>query len=225
MPQRWGIWLRIDGDLRFLSHRQTISAIERAMIRASVPIRFTQGFNPHPICSLACPRPVAVASDAELLVVSLEDSDEAMTGEQLVDSLNSQAPTGMTFMRAEALTGKISPQPSRINYDLPLDQTQVQPCQDRLAQLRKEPDWPVARRTGRSRSGRETTRTIDIKPLVAEMRIEKKHLYITSVARDHRWARPGEMLSVLGLDPRIDLARMRRTNIEYDFAAQAAGGA
>ncbi len=35
------------GASRFLSHRQTMDAIERALRGAAVPVRYTEGFNPH----------------------------------------------------------------------------------------------------------------------------------------------------------------------------------
>ncbi len=35
------------GASRFLSHRQTMDAIERSLRGAAIPIRYTQGFNPH----------------------------------------------------------------------------------------------------------------------------------------------------------------------------------
>jgi hypothetical protein len=35
------------GDSRFLSHRQVMDAIERVLRAAEVPVRYTEGFNPH----------------------------------------------------------------------------------------------------------------------------------------------------------------------------------
>ncbi len=35
------------GDARFLSHRQLMDALERAVRAADVPVRYTEGFNPH----------------------------------------------------------------------------------------------------------------------------------------------------------------------------------
>jgi radical SAM-linked protein len=40
-----------------------------------VPVKFTEGFNPHPKLSLPLPRPVGVASDDELLALRLFDED------------------------------------------------------------------------------------------------------------------------------------------------------
>ena len=77
MPQKWAIELSVEGDLRFLSHHDMMRAMERLVCRAKLPLKYTQGFNPRPVLSLSLPRPVGVASRAELLVVTLEeDLDE-----------------------------------------------------------------------------------------------------------------------------------------------------
>ena len=60
----------IGGDLRFISHRDTLRLFQRAVARAALPVRFTEGFNPHPRMMIPLPRPVGVASQAETLVGS-----------------------------------------------------------------------------------------------------------------------------------------------------------
>ncbi len=67
------IRFRIGGALRFLSHAETARLWQRACTRAALPVRYSQGFNPHPRMSLPLPRPVGVAADEELLVVKLCD--------------------------------------------------------------------------------------------------------------------------------------------------------
>ncbi|MBN1844663.1 MAG: DUF2344 domain-containing protein, partial [Sedimentisphaerales bacterium] len=42
------LWFDVEGDLRFLSHRDTLRCWQRALTRATVPLRYSQGFNPHP---------------------------------------------------------------------------------------------------------------------------------------------------------------------------------
>ncbi len=60
--------------LRFLSHAETLRVFERACARAGLPVKFTEGFNPHPKLSLPLPRPVGVESAEELLVLRLFDA-------------------------------------------------------------------------------------------------------------------------------------------------------
>ncbi len=65
----------IEGNLRFLSHRQTATMLERALIRAGLDLSYSEGFNPHPRMSLPLPRTVGVVSQNDVLTVSLASTD------------------------------------------------------------------------------------------------------------------------------------------------------
>src|SRR3990172_12981655 len=78
---RWLFAYSIDGDLRFISHHDTLRLFRRALARADLPVRFSEGFNPHPRIMIPLPRPVGIASRAEGLVVEtvgLIDPDDAL---------------------------------------------------------------------------------------------------------------------------------------------------
>jgi radical SAM-linked protein len=59
------------GPMRFTSHRDFARAFERALLRANVPIGYSQGFTPHPKVSYASAAPTGVASEAEYLEIGL----------------------------------------------------------------------------------------------------------------------------------------------------------
>jgi radical SAM-linked protein len=59
------------GPLRFTSHRDFARAFERALLRANVPIAYSQGFTPHPKISYASAAPTGVASEAEYVEIAL----------------------------------------------------------------------------------------------------------------------------------------------------------
>ncbi len=206
--------MAIESDLRFLSHRDSVRAIERAAARAKLPVKYTQGFNPHPILSLVCPKPVGVASMADLAVIKVT---RPMDAEQLLNALNEQTPRGMKFTRAEVLEAKAPPQPRRVDYDAPVKPEQ----QERLAELADEFNRAETRpveRGGRQSTGKPgRVRTIDLKRLVRDLRLEDGCLRFSLVSDGQVWARPGEVLDAIGLDGRVDLARLVRTNVEYDF--------
>jgi len=67
------------GPMRFTSHRDFARAFERAILRANIPIAYSQGFTPHPKVSYASAAPTGVASEAEYLEIGLRrrvDPDE-----------------------------------------------------------------------------------------------------------------------------------------------------
>lgn len=214
LAYRWSIRLAIEGDLRFASHHDGMRAVERVAVRAQLPLTYSQGFNPRPILSLACPRPVAVAARDDVLVLSL---DEPVEPDELTSRLNRCAPRGMHFRDPRPLTGKTPPRPRRIRYELPLGDAE-QRVSATVKALEGQRTWPVQRLTsGKGRRSRaKTTTTIDARPLVDSMDVDAGRLTFKLRRSENLWARPGEILDLLGLDDRTDLARLVRTAVECD---------
>ncbi|GHJ45438.1 radical SAM protein [Catellatospora sp. TT07R-123] len=89
------------GPLRFTSHRDFARAIERAILRAGVPIAYSQGFTPHPKISYASAAPTGVASEAEYLELGLRERIEP---DQLVKALDAALSPGLDVLEAVEAT-------------------------------------------------------------------------------------------------------------------------
>jgi hypothetical protein len=77
------------------------------------------------------------------------------------------------------------------------------------------PQWPLQRESwkhGQSAKGQ----TLDLKPMV-QFKLAGDKLKITLAENGGQWARPSEVMRLLGLDERADLARICRTKIEYEY--------
>lgn len=61
------------GRLRFTSHRDVSRAIERAVVRAAIPMAYSSGFHPHPRISYAGASPTGAASEAEYVELGLAE--------------------------------------------------------------------------------------------------------------------------------------------------------
>nr|WP_162990886.1 TIGR03936 family radical SAM-associated protein [Maliibacterium massiliense] len=77
------------GGAQFVSHLDLMRAMQRALRRADVPVRFSKGFNPHPVMAFAQASPVGVESFAEYVDVALAKDCDADT---LVRALNGALP-------------------------------------------------------------------------------------------------------------------------------------
>ena len=212
-PARYVVHFAIGGDARFLSHHDLLRALERLAVRAELPLRYSQGFNPRPRMWVPLPRPVGVAAEDDLLVLALEAVME--TGE-ILDPLRRFAPRGLRFLRAETLPGTRPPRPATAAYELPLDEQRLATVEQTCHNYSPLPSWPVERRVTSSRGGRVTARPVDLRPLVADLGVSQGRLCFTLVRQGDLWARPAEVLRLLGLDERVDLARLVRTGATYD---------
>ena len=63
----------LNGELRYLSHRDELRMLTRALVRARWPLRYSRGFNPIPRLTLTLPRSVGTASECQLALVELRE--------------------------------------------------------------------------------------------------------------------------------------------------------
>ena len=207
--------MTIEGDLRFLSHLDCLRAVERIAARACVPVRMTQGFNPHPVISLACPRPVGIATRDDCVVMSL---DQPMGLSDLLVAMNRCAARGMSFGAGRELPAGCTPHPRSVTYELPLDEPARRRVASRLQEIEAMSCWQVERvkKTASRRRQPCRARTIDLKELVEFPVLDATTLRWAQRPKGDMWARPEEVLTWLGLDDRRDLALVVRTAVHYD---------
>lgn len=105
---------RVMGKLRYLSHRETMSVFERALIRAGANLYFTQGFNPRPKISLPLPRSVGLASADDMFCAELiAGSDSA---ESLREKMQEQLGDEFEITDVEVVPGRVRPQAVKAAY-------------------------------------------------------------------------------------------------------------
>lgn len=91
--------VRKGGDLRWLGHHDFARAVARALRRAGLSLRHSEGFHPRPKIRLPEPLPVGVGSDGERFVVEF---DEAVEPARVVALLKRQLPRGLEVVGAAA---------------------------------------------------------------------------------------------------------------------------
>lgn len=80
------------GKAGYISHLDLMTVMQRALIRAGVGLKYSEGFNPHPHISVALPASVGVESVCELLDVEL-------TGGTVPDNINEYLPEGLEVLK------------------------------------------------------------------------------------------------------------------------------
>ena len=71
VPEAIRIKFKKTGRLRYISHLDLCRTVQSAMVRARIPMWYTEGFNPHPKMVFAQPLPLFVESEGELLDIKI----------------------------------------------------------------------------------------------------------------------------------------------------------
>lgn len=86
------------GDrVKYISHLDFVRMFHRAVRRSGLDFSFSQGFNPHPIMTVAVPLSVGVTADGEYMKVGFETD---LSEEKLAETLNSALPDGFEVKAA-----------------------------------------------------------------------------------------------------------------------------
>ncbi len=92
------------GDLKFIGHLDTMRYFQKVLFRSALPVRYSEGFNPHPILEFASPLGVGLSSSGEYLDFELtKDLDPAVVEEALKGAFT----PGFTFLRLTVLDPRI----------------------------------------------------------------------------------------------------------------------
>ena len=73
VPENIRIKFKKTGRLKYISHLDLCRTMCPAMIRAKIPLWYTEGFNPHPKLVFAQPLPLFVESDCEFLDIKITE--------------------------------------------------------------------------------------------------------------------------------------------------------
>lgn len=206
---RLAIRYAVDGDLRFISHHDTLRLFERALARAEIPLRFSRGFNPRPRMSIVLPRPVGVASRDELLVVELEHE---MDSKEALSRLSRHMPVGLMLISTEFLSEQQRVAPVRATYSLALEPSDREGMTQRASSLLAAEVLPVERTLPK----RASKRTVDIRPYLVEVETTPEGVRWTQTISQGGSARVGEVLEVLGLPSRDYLHLVCREHVSYE---------
>jgi radical SAM-linked protein len=193
------------GDLRLISHRDLMRALERLLRRAGLPLGMSEGFHPKP--RLSFPNALAVGVVGLNEVMELELS-EVYTAQSLLDLLQRHAPEGLTFLGVEILPeGAKKARVRQLRYEVPVPAERQAAVRERIAGLWAETQYLV------QREQRQTP--VDIRAgLEALSLADDKLQFGLSVAEDGT-ARPREVLAALGLEDLEQLGLyLTRTAVE-----------
>lgn len=205
---KWAFGYAIDGDLKFISHHDTLRLFRRAFARAELPVRYSEGFNPHPRMTIPLPRPVGIASDDETIVLELTREVDA---EETLRQLQRQAPTGLAIrnVRKLAVGERLVPDIVRYRFisegDAPVD------TPERIRRVLESAELTVTRIAPK---GGQVTK-LDVRPYLVECDANGGHIDFALRVTGTGTARPSEILGLLGFEAGNINHRIRRLEVQW----------
>ncbi len=161
------------GMIKFISHLDMVRMFGRAFKRAGVPVKWSQGFNPTPLLSIAVPLSVGLESEDEFMDIDLEDGydlsrlktdlqEHLPEGIEITQVMTDFNPTSI-FQRVETTDYQmIFPQEAKVTLDA---------MTEAVRRLLDSTEVIVPRK--RKKKGKKIVIDEDIRPLINKVDIKE----------------------------------------------------
>jgi len=196
------------GKMRFLSHHDLMRLFERALRRTGLPLRMTEGYNPHPVIAF----PTALGLGIESLDEILEFELTSWTARRSIEKqLGEQLPEGITIASAEAFDRKQRSFVNFVEYEAECP-GQGEGVPDRIRSFLALKECPVERASDKG------SKTVEIRQYVMALEAEHDRVYLRIRITDQGTAKPEEVLRSVGL--KVDeTIRLKKTYTEVAVRA------
>ena len=184
------------GPARFASHRDFARVLERALLRAEIPMAYSSGFNPHQRVSYVNPAPTSAESVAEYVILALRSVSEP---DDVKTALNAQMPPGMPILEVSALDRDISFEASLWNIGLNVDADGLARIEEALAFYESVEEILV------TRDGKNGPRALNVKAAIQWIEAILPATLRVIIKHTEPLVRPEDVVSALrGLVPDLD---------------------
>jgi len=191
------------GKMRFLSHHDLMRLFERAFRRTALPLRTTEGYNPHPVIAYPTALGLGIESSAEILEFELSGWTSPR---QIEKVLGEQLPEGIQVLSAEAFDRKDRSYVDFVEYEASCP-GQGAALAPRIRDFLALQECPVERVSDKG------SKTVEIRQYVLGLDFEGDRVFLRIRVTDQGTARPDEVLRALGI--RMDeTVRLKKTYTE-----------
>jgi len=183
---RISVFYAKQGQSRYFGHLELVNIFLRALKRAGIPLKFSQGFHPKPKVSFDDPLPVGIESEQEGFMITVPDD---IRPQVVKDGLNTHLPAGLEITHCElSLDKKPAAEPKLIRYRIALKEGRFDEA--KLTAFNNMPEVGI---TLTNRKGK--LKKIDLKDIVIESKLlDSRHLTLTLRSEPGKTLRPFEVL-------------------------------
>ena len=175
------------GSLRFISHHNLMKLFERAIRRASISVKMSEGYNPRPKIAYPLALPVGIKGIDEKLEMEL---CEQMEVSELETRLKKQLPENMQITSVEPITSKVKSTVKDVTYVV-IPKNGKMPEAGITDELLSKDDV-IIQRKGKKRA-------FNIRPSIERIKTDSQSIDLDLKMTPEGMARPEEVLLHLGL--------------------------
>lgn len=211
----WIADFTVSGRLAYLSHQETLTLLERAMVRAGMPLVFSSGFNPRPHLSIPLPRSVGTASDTERLCAEIS-SVSVPDAEALGQRFSEQLPEGCKLIGTSVEAGKITYHPTafRLLFKLiePVETALLGHIEKSIADLHAGRPVVIDRYVAK----KDVIKPLDIAPWLQQVELENQNtITVRCRVSPEGTVRVDELMQWLRLRPEHLAQPVKRIEIDW----------
>jgi radical SAM-linked protein len=221
------IEFKVRGNLRFLSHAETVRVFQRACVRAGIKVLYSEGFNPRLKLSLPLPRSVGIEVDDDLLCLRVNrDPNEPRVADyesRIKASLSMQLPGGLELLSARVTEAKSAPQPRLAKYVLKVQSKYLdEALKARIKNLLEHKRLNIGRLINTKKLKIENLkskiRSIDVRPFLKSIELDDTGITVECKISLAGSIRLDEILELLELDYGMLSAPIRRTRVQWQVS-------
>ena len=170
---------------RYISHLDLMRTFQRAFFRAGIPLKHTEGFNPHPFISIALPLSVGYSSQCEILEFVLLDG---VPREEVPRRLTAAMPEGILVHSCYPAERKLK-ELTYVNYIINMEYEEGRPqeTETALKNLLSRDSLVVRKKSKKAKAG---FTEVDLIPLIHSWNIQCQRDAMT-LSADLRAQNPG----------------------------------
>lgn len=170
-------------EIRYISHLDMQRMVQRILRRGQIPMKYSEGFNPHPKLSFAMALAVGMTSQCEYFDVELETRVEP---EVFLQGVNAYSPKGFKVTKAFITDEKLPSLTSLVEeseYRITIPARSEEAADEILENMKKLLEQDQLLQKKRNKKGKYVER--NVRPLIRSMvgeRQEKLAIVVTSLA-------------------------------------------
>lgn len=175
-------------QMRFIGHLDIMRYFQKAMRRADIPIKYSEGFSPHQIMSFGAPLSMGVSGLGEYMDIELKEGSH-ISSKEAIKRLNEMMCTGMKVTKFLQIPDNSKPAMAlmdtadfKAEFKTEVKETDINAAIEKLMSKESILLTKVSKKKKKNQYGKfvevETTSVVDIKPFIYKLEAIKNGVYM-----------------------------------------------